>query len=304
MPSRIKGHLTFANVMSAAALFVALGGTAVAATAALDGPAPGQNSVGSLDIINGQVQSADIQDNSVVSSKVKEDSLTAVDVAQNTLGFRETATSQSDEIAAGSIDEWDVANGSLMGVDIADHSIGASDIGSQQVGSDEVSNDSLLQSDIRAGAVTGDEVLDDSVTGADINESTLNMPPTTTVTFAGVLRTIIHNGDGFVKVGWKDLPAGSYAVVATINTSASAFGASSAVRDLACELRSGTGFIGGARDRSLFPDNDDVARSLTMNGGAQVPAGGSQISLWCSSTARNESIDSGQLMITRVDGFF
>ena len=79
--------------MGALALFVALGGTAFAATGALDGPAPGQNSVGSLDIINGQVQNGDLQDNAVGSSKVNNDTLTAADIAQNTLGFRETATS-------------------------------------------------------------------------------------------------------------------------------------------------------------------------------------------------------------------
>ena len=134
--------------MGALALFVALGGTAVAATGALDGPAPGQNSVGSLDIINGQVQNGDIQDNAVGSGKVSNDSLTATDVAQNTLGFRETATSASDEIKVGSIDEWDVADDSLAGADVL--------------------NNSLTRRDIAAETLTGDNIEDQTLRGADI----------------------------------------------------------------------------------------------------------------------------------------
>ncbi len=45
------------------------------------------------------------------------------------------------------------------------------------MGADEVVNDSLLQ---------GDEVLDGSLTGVDIDESTLNLAPVSTTTFAGI----------------------------------------------------------------------------------------------------------------------
>lgn len=114
--------------MGALALLVALGGTAYAASGPLDGPAPGKNSVGSLDVIDGQVQSADIQDNAVGSSKVKNDSLTDNDIAQNTIGFRESATSASDEIEYGSIDEYDVADGTLTTDDVANQSLTGDDI--------------------------------------------------------------------------------------------------------------------------------------------------------------------------------
>ena len=234
------------------------------------------------------VNSSDIVDGSVGSVDLKNNDVRGADVLDGTLGTR------------------DVSNNSLTGADVANDSIGVFDIGSQQVASDEVLNDSLLQSDIRAGAVTGDEVLDNSVTGADIDESTLNMPPTTTATFAGMINTVLHPADGFVKLGWKDLPRGNYAIVGTVNTTAiGTSDVSDPIRDLVCELRNNGAFIGGATDRRHLTDfGDEVKRSLTMNGGAHVPAGGAQIGLYCRTTANNEFVDYGQLMVLRIDGFF
>jgi hypothetical protein len=59
MASKALAHLR-RQWMGALALFLVLtGGTAYAA-GALDGPLPGTNRVGSLDIINGQVLAADV----------------------------------------------------------------------------------------------------------------------------------------------------------------------------------------------------------------------------------------------------
>ena len=72
--------------MGALSLFLVLaGGTAAAATVALDGPATGQNSVGSLDIIDRQVQNVDIQDSAVRGGKVRDESLTGADIDEATL---------------------------------------------------------------------------------------------------------------------------------------------------------------------------------------------------------------------------
>src|SRR4051795_12776518 len=89
-------------VVALIALFVALVGTAEA----VDGPLPGQDQVGSADIINNDVQSADIRDanlttadirsnavttgkildNDVRSADVLDNSLTGADVSEATLG--------------------------------------------------------------------------------------------------------------------------------------------------------------------------------------------------------------------------
>jgi hypothetical protein len=67
---RFRGRLTFANVMSVAAVFIALGGTAWAISA---------NSVGSRQIKPGAVGNSDIADDAVTSPKVADGSLRSTD---------------------------------------------------------------------------------------------------------------------------------------------------------------------------------------------------------------------------------
>jgi uncharacterized protein YjbI with pentapeptide repeats len=274
------------NVVAYLALFMALGGTSAYAA----------NEWTGANIVDESLTGADIKNGAVASRDVTNASLTGADVFDNTIG-------------AG-----DITNGSLSGLDIADASIGLADIGSQTVGADEVVNDSLLQSDIRAGAVTSDEVLDNtlggadvndsSLTGADINESTLNLPQNpTTAGFVGASSGGSLPSDGsFAKVASKNLSAGSYALIGTANTESSAPFGGDHVRDVACDLRNGAGFIGGAHDRRVIPNGDFVKRTLTMTGGAQVPAGGGEVSMWCRAQG-GESVTYGHIMILRLDGF-
>jgi hypothetical protein len=71
--SWIRSRLTYANVVATLALFVALGGGAVAAVSL------SKNSVKSRHIANGQVKRSDIGKNAVTSAKVKARSLLASD---------------------------------------------------------------------------------------------------------------------------------------------------------------------------------------------------------------------------------
>jgi hypothetical protein len=83
---RLRRHLTFANVASALALFIALGGTAWGVA---------RNSVGSKQIRNHGVKKADlhrnavtfrkIHKNAVASKQVRADSLTGADISEPTL---------------------------------------------------------------------------------------------------------------------------------------------------------------------------------------------------------------------------
>ena len=104
----------------------------------------------------------------------------------------------------------------------------------------------------------------------------------------------------------KNLPAGSWAMVATVNMNMNqdtSFG--DHVLTTACELRSGAAFVGGAVDRRFLPGGgggESVAATLSMNGGAQIPAGGGQVSLWCSNQQGGTA--SGQIMMMKVGGFF
>jgi hypothetical protein len=68
-----------------------------------------------------------------------------------------------------------------------------------------------------------------------------------------------------------------------------------------CELRNGANFIGGTSSRQFIPDGQTGATSLSMNGGAQVPTGGGEVSLWCHSQLPDFA--DAQMMLMKVGGF-
>lgn len=82
----IRKRLTFANVISCLALFVALGGAAYA-TGKLE-----RNSVGTRQIKNNAVTEAKIKDGSVTGAKVKSGSLTGMQINASSLGTVPSAT--------------------------------------------------------------------------------------------------------------------------------------------------------------------------------------------------------------------
>jgi hypothetical protein len=215
--------------------------------------------------------------------------------------------------------EWTGANivdGSLTGQDVFDNTIGASDITNNSLTNADIQDFSLGNGDFLTGSVdsrvvtnnslTGTDVADNSLTGTDINESTLNLPQTpTTATFAGNAAPVDLSAS-FTTIAAKSLPAGSWGIVATANTTASGPDNGDVYGDVVCELRNGNSFIGGATDvREKREPDKPLKRSLSMNGGAQVPAGGGQVSLKCKSDNQySERVTYAQMMIIRLDGFF
>jgi hypothetical protein len=105
-----------------------------------------------------------------------------------------------------------------------------------------------------------------------------------------------------VKVLSKNIPAGSWALVATVNLGSSVPFDGDAIRIIRCELHNGAAIIGSAADRRVIPDDDSVLVSLSMNGGAAVPAGGGEVSLWCASQV-GAQVQQAQMMIMQVGGF-
>jgi hypothetical protein len=79
MASKLRPHLTYANVVSTVSLFVVLGGSAYA------GVTLSKNSVKSKHIANGEVKRADIARDAVNSARVKDFTLTANDFMQGQL---------------------------------------------------------------------------------------------------------------------------------------------------------------------------------------------------------------------------
>ena len=124
--------VTPAFVIALIALFVAMGGSAVAVTAIAS------NSIRSKHIANGQVKNKDLAADAVRSGKVLDASLTGADVADQSL--------TGDDVTDGTVGGADVTDGSLTGADVADDSLSGADV-------NESSLQGLMASQVRIVAV-------------------------------------------------------------------------------------------------------------------------------------------------------
>jgi hypothetical protein len=97
--------MTYANVMATVAVFIALGGTSVAALR-----------ISSRQIVNNSVRSGDIRNNDVRSGDIRNGAVAGADVRDNDLSGR------------------DVRDRSLSGADLARESIGSAEVSGLQTG--------------------------------------------------------------------------------------------------------------------------------------------------------------------------
>jgi len=190
MAHRLRRSLSFANVCSLLALFVALS----------TGGAYAANTVFSTDIVDGEVKTEDLAlgavalpqlaSNAVNSARVDNGSLKGIDLEQGAVGAREIADESvtgaeigpgaagGTEIADGAVGANHVADGSLGQPDLGFDSVAASEIADGSIDSGEIINDSLFASDLGAGAVgtselatnavTSDKVVNNALTASDV----------------------------------------------------------------------------------------------------------------------------------------
>jgi hypothetical protein len=122
MLQSLRSRLSFGNVISVIALFVALGGTAMAATIITDNSQVAPDTISGhkppagkqANIIGGSVSGVDIGTGAVVSRNINDGSVTGNDVADNRL--------TGADIADKSLGGADVADNSITGAQIADRS--------------------------------------------------------------------------------------------------------------------------------------------------------------------------------------
>jgi hypothetical protein len=104
MLQKLRNRMTYANVMSSIAVFMAMSGVAWAATLP-------KNSVGSTQIKSNAVTSKKIKTGQVAGSDVKDSGLTGTDVKDGGLA--------GADIADGGLNGADIANGGIAAADLA-----------------------------------------------------------------------------------------------------------------------------------------------------------------------------------------
>jgi len=150
----IRNHLSFANAISMIALFVALGGTSVAAISL------SKNSVGTKQIKKNGVRAIDIARNAVGASEIRSNAVAGGDIVDNGVGAADIADNGvgAADIADNGVGAAEIANNAVGASELADNSVGALKLLDNSVGSAEVTNGSLGVDDLEAG------LLDPSVT--------------------------------------------------------------------------------------------------------------------------------------------
>lgn len=127
-------------------------------------------------------------------------------------------------------------------------------------------------------------------------------PGISAATFVFITGNPVRIGSDFTQVLSKNLPAGNWVVVATAKVME--FDANVEIKGCRCELRNGANAIGGSGwDAFINPGQWSGGWSLSMNGGAALPSGG-VVSLWCRTFGPSGDVETAQMMIMQVGGFF
>ena len=169
----IRSHLSFANSISLIALFVALGGTSLAAVTLT------KNSVGAKQIKKNAVRASEIKRNAVGASEIRSNAVASGDVADNGIG----------------------------GSDLSDNSVGAGELSDNSVGGGEVIDDSLTATDITGSSLdaeVGPDFLARVQANGTVQPDVAGFPPQA----KGIADANIAKGEGGAATGTYcfDLP--------------------------------------------------------------------------------------------------
>ncbi len=146
--NHLKRHLSVANVLSAMALFMALGGVTYAATAA-------KNSVKAKSIAKQAVTTAKLKNGAVTSPKLANGAVI------------------SSKIGASAVGGTQIADGSVRAVELGGGVVTTAKLQNGAVTDAKLANNSVTSNKLNADAVTTGKIGNEAVTGAKLSASIL-----------------------------------------------------------------------------------------------------------------------------------
>jgi hypothetical protein len=223
-------------------------------------------------------------------------------------------------IPANSVGPQQLKANSVTSSELAPNSVNSAKIQAGSITSDKLAPNAVSSAKIQPSSITSDKLAPDSVTSDKIQNGQVSIfdldrallarvqgpAGLTTTRFVFTLQPVPlgrPTDENFYKVLSTTLAGGSWAIAATANLVAIGESGRSKITDAGCQLRNGAGVIGSAADRRVIPADDKVKRSVSMNGGAQVPSSGGEVSLWCN-TQWGDYVEQAQMMIIKIGGFF
>jgi hypothetical protein len=177
--ARIRGSLSYANVVSSIALFLALStGGAYAAqqwtganikNGSLTGADVKNQSLTGVDIKDGKVAAADLAGGAVTGAKIAIGAVGTSQLADGAVGTSQLADGAvtGPKLAADAVGAAQVADGSLTGADVADNSIASADVAPLH-GDVDIQDNTITTFDLAADSVDADEVLDFGLSNEDV----------------------------------------------------------------------------------------------------------------------------------------
>jgi hypothetical protein len=130
MLGRLRARLTYANVASSIALFVALG----------TGGAYAANTIGSSDIIDESILSQDIKNGEVKNADIGADAMTSTKLANGSV--------QNSDLGPDAVTTSKIKAGNVGTTDLADNAVTAGKIPTDAVGADEISSGAVGASEL------------------------------------------------------------------------------------------------------------------------------------------------------------